>query len=175
MSYFGSFLCIITMHGMQKTCTVADYRRFTVRLQLRTLLPCILLLTPAIFRGNLLLRLQEIVLKTVISIVFQGSNTLTKYFIINSAVYVCNIVFTCRFWWHFIQQCGFCNMYMNVRKLVKVWPTLRSNMEWGHLKLRSCVYGSSCSFFLPFHRLVTKPSKKIIMGWNSFWSGIHKF
>ena len=28
--------------------TVADYRRFTVRLQLKTLLPCILLLTPAI-------------------------------------------------------------------------------------------------------------------------------
>jgi hypothetical protein len=29
-------------------CTVADYRRFTVRLQLKTLLLCILLLTPAI-------------------------------------------------------------------------------------------------------------------------------
>jgi hypothetical protein len=30
------------------TNTVADYRWFTVRLQLKTLLPCILLLTPAI-------------------------------------------------------------------------------------------------------------------------------
>ena len=31
-----------------KNYTVADYRRFTVRLQLKTLLPCILLLTFAI-------------------------------------------------------------------------------------------------------------------------------
>ena len=31
-----------------KYCTVADYRRFTVRLQLTSLVPCILLLTPEI-------------------------------------------------------------------------------------------------------------------------------
>ena len=36
--------CLVLRFGY----TVADYRRFTVRLRLKTLLPCILLLTPAI-------------------------------------------------------------------------------------------------------------------------------
>ena len=44
-----------------KVHTVADYRPSTVRLQVKTLLSCILLLTPEI-EVNLLLRLQEILL-----------------------------------------------------------------------------------------------------------------
>ena len=41
--------------------TIADYRQFTVRLELKTLLPCILCTINPCNRGNLLLRLQEIV------------------------------------------------------------------------------------------------------------------
>ena len=46
-----SLLKVLYNGSIQKqlqTYTVADYRWFTVRLQLKTLLPCILLLTPAI-------------------------------------------------------------------------------------------------------------------------------
>jgi hypothetical protein len=38
----------ITADALMQLCTVADYRRFTVQLQLKTLLPGILLLTLAI-------------------------------------------------------------------------------------------------------------------------------
>ena len=38
----------LSMQIIKQRLTVADYRPFTVRLQLKTLLPCILLLTSAI-------------------------------------------------------------------------------------------------------------------------------
>ena len=49
---------------------VADYRRFTVRLQLKTLLPCILLLTPVIEVITIEITGKSLatVLRTVISI-----------------------------------------------------------------------------------------------------------
>ena len=69
------------------TCTVSDYRLFTVRLQVQTLLPCILLLTPEIEviyhqynTGNS----PEICNLYSRLPLFQGSNTSLKYFVINS-------------------------------------------------------------------------------------------
>jgi hypothetical protein len=66
--------------------TVADYRPSTVRLQVNTLLPCVLLLTPeieVISKGNNC-NCPEICNLNSRLPLFQGSNTSSKYFVINS-------------------------------------------------------------------------------------------
>ena len=80
----------------------------TVRLQLKTLLPCILHLTPEIeiiyYRDY-----RKCILKGSISLIsivdylhFRGQLLLQILQVI--AVYICNKVFTCRIWDQFIQQ-----------------------------------------------------------------------
>ena len=106
---FKWFLSLMNHIKMRfKFHTVADYRLFTVWLKLKTLLPCILLLSPSIE----VIYYWDYMKKSSCSTkncnfnsglpLFQGSNTSQRSILLQvlqvKAVYIWNKVFTCIFW-----------------------------------------------------------------------------